>query len=71
MHLELDGAKDEPNQRRHGISFSEARELFEGGSDYLEIYDAAYSDHDSRNPGTDGAGLRTRDSAGTAGTDHA
>lgn len=46
MDCEWDAAKDEVNQRRHGISFSEARELFECGVSYLEIYDVAHSDEE-------------------------
>lgn len=48
MEFEWDAAKDEANRRRHGISFSEARELFESGVGYLEIYDAAHSGDEDR-----------------------
>jgi uncharacterized DUF497 family protein len=31
------------NQRKHGVSFDEASELFSSGDDYLEIFDDAHS----------------------------
>lgn len=40
MRFEWDAGKEEVNQRQHGISFEEAKELFTSGLDYLEIYDA-------------------------------
>jgi uncharacterized protein len=36
------------NQRKHGISFREAEELFTSGSDYLEIFDDAHSEMEER-----------------------
>jgi uncharacterized protein len=43
-----DETKDLANQRKHGISFQEAEELFLSGSDYLEIFDEAHSDVEER-----------------------
>ncbi len=48
MRLEWDEAKDRSNQRKHGLSFAEAKQLFEGSQDYLEIFDAAHSDVEDR-----------------------
>ena len=48
MRFEWDVGKEEINQRRHGISFEEAKELFTGGLDYLEIYDAEHSYEEDR-----------------------
>lgn len=48
MLFEWDESKDRANQRRHGISFEEARALFEGGVDYLEVFDAAHSINEDR-----------------------
>jgi hypothetical protein len=38
-----DPAKDLANQRKHGISFKEAAELFSNDVNYLEIFDEAHS----------------------------
>lgn len=43
MQLEWDAAKDVANQRRHGLAFREASELFTSGVDYLEIFDEEHS----------------------------
>ncbi len=43
-----DEAKDLANQRKHGVSFQEAAELFHSGVDYLEIFDEAHSDLEDR-----------------------
>jgi uncharacterized protein len=48
VKFEWDSAKDRSNQRRHGLSFAEARQLFESGSEYLEIYDSDHSDVEDR-----------------------
>ena len=42
MKFEWDDAKDRSNQRKHGTSFSEAKELFE------EIFDSAHLDMEDR-----------------------
>ncbi|MDA1196130.1 MAG: BrnT family toxin [Planctomycetota bacterium] len=41
--IEWDRAKDAVNEQRHGLSLSEAAELFTAGRDYLEMFDAAHS----------------------------
>jgi uncharacterized DUF497 family protein len=38
-----DHAKNLANQRKHGVSFEEARELFQSGLNYLEIFDDEHS----------------------------
>jgi uncharacterized DUF497 family protein len=43
-----DEAKNRANQRKHGVSFREARELFVSGVDYLEIFDEAHSEIEDR-----------------------
>jgi uncharacterized DUF497 family protein len=43
-----DRAKNLANQRKHGISFQEASELFTSGLDYLELFDHANSDEEDR-----------------------
>jgi len=48
VDFEWDPAKDRSNQRRHGLSFAEARRLFESGVDPLEIFDAEHSDLEDR-----------------------
>jgi hypothetical protein len=44
VRFEWDDAKNLLNQEKHGISFGEARRLFESGVDYLEIFDIEHSD---------------------------
>ena len=48
MDFEWDDAKDLTNQQKHGLSFAEARRLFECGADYLEIFDAEHSESEDR-----------------------
>lgn len=48
MYFEWDEAKNLANLSKHGISFEEARELFQSDTDYLEIFDEAHSDHEDR-----------------------
>ena len=48
VKAEWDDAKDEVNQRKHGLSFSEARVLFDSGSDYLVIFDVDHSESEDR-----------------------
>jgi uncharacterized DUF497 family protein len=38
-----DAAKNLANQRKHGVSFEEASELFRSGAEYLEIFDDEHS----------------------------
>ena len=48
MDFEWDDAKDLSNQRKHGLSFSEAQRLLESEAEILEIFDAAHSDFEDR-----------------------
>ena len=48
MDFEWDDAKDLSNQRKHGLSFSEARQLFESSADHLEIFDSEHSESEDR-----------------------
>ena len=48
MRFEWDPAKDQANQRKHDVGFSEAKELLESDVDYLEIYDEAHSAEEER-----------------------
>lgn len=48
MDFEWDDAKEVLNQRKHGLSFAEARRLFESGANYLEIFDAEHSETEDR-----------------------
>jgi uncharacterized DUF497 family protein len=43
-----DAAKDRANQRKHGVSFTEAGALFTTGVDYLEVFDEAHSVDEDR-----------------------
>ncbi len=48
MWIEWDDAKDLLNQEKHGVSFLEARSLFESEVDYFEIFDSEHSDFEDR-----------------------
>ena len=48
MDFEWDEAKDLANQQKHGLSFAEAKQLFDSGADYLEIFDADHSEAEDR-----------------------
>ena len=48
VRFEQDPHNDEANQRKHGLSFADAAELFAGDSDFLVIYDEAHSDEEDR-----------------------
>ena len=48
MRFEWDAAKDLLNQEKHGLSFAEARSLFESEADFLEIFDSEHSDIEDR-----------------------
>lgn len=48
MRFEWDEAKDESNRRKHGVSFVEARQLFQSGVEYVVIYDADHSEVEDR-----------------------
>jgi uncharacterized DUF497 family protein len=43
-----DEAKNIANQRKHGVSFDEAKERFISNVDYLEIFDDAHSEVEDR-----------------------
>lgn len=43
MKVTWDPAKDRANERKHGIGFKQAAELFERDVNYLEIFDAVHS----------------------------
>lgn len=43
MKFQWDDTKDLGNQKKHGLSFSESKYLFESGQDYLEIHDTENS----------------------------
>lgn len=43
MRVAWDHAKSLANERKHGVSFEEAGELFRPGVDYLEIFDDEHS----------------------------
>lgn len=48
VEFEWDDEKDLINQRKHGLSFHEARRLFESGVEYLEIFDADHAEFEDR-----------------------
>ncbi len=48
MRYDWDEAKNRANQFKHGVSFEEARALFESPDDYLEVFDAQHSDQEDR-----------------------
>ena len=43
VEFEWDPGKAVVNEQKHGLSFEEARELFTGTADFLEIYDHEHS----------------------------
>jgi uncharacterized DUF497 family protein len=43
-----DTNKDELNQKKHGLSFEEAKALFTSGVEFLEIYDEEHSEDEDR-----------------------
>jgi len=48
VRVTWDRAKNLSNQKKHGVSFDEARELFVSGVDYLELPDDAHSEDEDR-----------------------
>ena len=48
VRVTWDRAKNLANQKRHGISFQEASELFRSGVDYLEQFDDDHSHLEDR-----------------------
>ena len=48
VRFEWDAKKSRENEKKHGLSFSEAKTLFESDADYLEIYDEPHSADEDR-----------------------
>ena len=48
MRVTWDEAKNRANQKKHGLSFQEARALLVPGVDCLEIFDAEHSHDEDR-----------------------
>ena len=48
VRVTWDRAKNLANQKKHGLSFEEASELFRSGVDYLELFDQDHSDEEDR-----------------------
>ncbi len=48
MEVTWDPGKAVSNQKKHGVTFEEAAELFVSGIDYLEIFDEAHSQDEDR-----------------------
>jgi hypothetical protein len=48
VRVEWDPRKDEANQKKHGLSFDEAKDLFGADNEYLEMYDGDHSDDEDR-----------------------
>ena len=48
MKVTWDHAKNLANQKKHGVSFEEARELLTSGVDSYEIFDDAHSEVEER-----------------------
>lgn len=48
MKTVWDEAKNRENQKKHGLSFQEARTLLVSGVDHLEIFDEQHSDVEDR-----------------------
>ncbi len=46
--IEWDQAKNAANQKKHGIPFEEARQLFDAGGTYLELFDDVHSEAEDR-----------------------
>ena len=48
MRFEWDPRKAAANERKHGVTFDEAKQLFESDDDHLEIFDEAHSELEER-----------------------
>jgi hypothetical protein len=48
VEVTWDPAKNVANQKKHGVSFEEAAELFTSGVEYLELFDDAHSVDEDR-----------------------
>jgi len=46
--FEWDPGKARTNERKHGVTFEEARSLFTSGVDFLEIYDEGHDESEDR-----------------------
>ena len=46
--VEWNEEKNDANQKKHGVSFEEASELFSSNEDYLELFDDTHSDEEER-----------------------
>jgi uncharacterized DUF497 family protein len=48
VRVTWDEAKNRANQRKHRLSFQEARALLVSGADYLELFDEEHSEYEDR-----------------------
>jgi uncharacterized DUF497 family protein len=48
VEIAWDEAKNRTKQRKHGVSFEEAQELFRSGADFLEMFDEGHSEEEDR-----------------------
>jgi len=48
VNFEWDEDKGRSNELQHGLSFSEASQLFESAADYLAIFDEEHSEDEDR-----------------------
>jgi len=46
--IKWDETKNVANQRKHGLPFEEAQQLFDSGVDYIEVFDGDHSDFEDR-----------------------
>jgi uncharacterized DUF497 family protein len=48
VRITWDEAKNRANQKKHGLSFQEARALLLSGVEHLEVFDEAHSEDEDR-----------------------
>ena len=48
VRFDWDEAKNRENRRKHDVAFEDAQDLFESGTDYLEIFDPEHSEDEDR-----------------------
>jgi uncharacterized protein len=48
VQFEWDDTKEQGNREKHGVSFTQARELFESDAEFLEVFDEAHSIDEER-----------------------
>ena len=48
MEFEWDSRKAKRNATKHGVTFEEASKLFQGRSEYIEIFDESHSEDEDR-----------------------